>query len=97
MYYNHLKFSFYLGKYWENHRKALGPAFHPNILNGFTETICERADILIEILSELEGKPVEITDYLFPCIMEAIIETSMGKSLEMQRDKHNPYTHTFHR
>ncbi|KAM7346843.1 cytochrome P450 311a1 [Cochliomyia hominivorax] len=85
------------GKLWESHRKALGPAFHPNILNGFNETICQHGNILRELLSNLEGKSCEITDYLFPCIMDAIIETSMGKNLEMQKDKNNQYTHAFHR
>ncbi|KAI8120585.1 putative cytochrome P450 311a1 [Lucilia cuprina] len=85
------------GKFWESHRKALGPAFHPNILNSFNETICQHADILVEILKSLQMQPVEITDYLFPCIMDAIIETSMGKNLQTQKDKNHFYTHAFHR
>ncbi|XP_065366517.1 probable cytochrome P450 311a1 [Calliphora vicina] len=85
------------GKYWETHRKALGPAFHPNILNSFSETICQHAGILVEILRNLKSNPVEITDYLFPCIMDAIIDTSMGKNLQIQKDQNNQYTHAFHR
>ncbi|XP_075155267.1 cytochrome P450 311a1 [Haematobia irritans] len=85
------------GKHWELHRKALGPAFHPNILNGFTKTIIQHVDILLERFSELNGKSVDVTDYLFACIMDTIIDTSMGKNLQTQKDSNSKYTHAFHR
>lgn len=88
---------FRIGKYWETHRKALGPAFHPQILNSFTNTIGQHADVLVDILKNLHHQPVEVTDYLFPCIMDIIIDTSMGKNLETQKDSNNRYTHAFHR
>lgn len=85
------------GKYWESHRKALGPAFHPQILNSFTETIGQHADIMVDIIRNLESQSVEITEYLFPCVMDIIIDTSMGKNLKTQKDQNNQYTHAFHR
>ena len=85
------------GRYWETHRKALGPAFHPQILNSFTETISQHADIMVDILRNLKSQSVEITENLFPCLMDIIIDTSMGKNLKTQKDQNNRYTHAFHR
>ncbi|XP_073828059.1 cytochrome P450 311a1 [Musca autumnalis] len=85
------------GKEWELHRKALGPAFHPNILNGFTETIIQHVNIFLDRLRNLDGKSIEVSEYLFPCIMDTIIDTSMGKNLETQKNLNHSYTHAFHR
>ncbi|XP_061395359.1 probable cytochrome P450 311a1 [Musca vetustissima] len=85
------------GKEWELHRKALGPAFHPNILNGFTHTIIQHVNILVDRLRDLNSQPIEVSDYLFACIMDTIIDTLMGKNLETQKNQNHPYTHAFHR
>uniref|UniRef100_A0A1I8Q167 Cytochrome P450 n=1 Tax=Stomoxys calcitrans TaxID=35570 RepID=A0A1I8Q167_STOCA len=85
------------GKHWELHRKALGPSFHPNILNGFTKTIIQHVDILLGRFEKLNEKPVEVTDYLFSCLFDTIIDTSMGKNLQTQEDSNSNYSHAFHR
>uniref|UniRef100_W8BXE1 Putative cytochrome P450 311a1 n=2 Tax=Ceratitis capitata TaxID=7213 RepID=W8BXE1_CERCA len=85
------------GKQWETHRRALNPAFHMNILNSFTHVIAQHGEELVEKLAATECKAIEISDYLFACILDTIIETSMGKELNSLRDPNNRYAHDFHK
>uniref|UniRef100_A0A0K8VJ75 Putative cytochrome P450 311a1 n=3 Tax=Bactrocera latifrons TaxID=174628 RepID=A0A0K8VJ75_BACLA len=85
------------GKQWETHRRALSPAFHVNILNTFAPVIAQHGEELVRKLHTTEGSPVEVSDYLFACVLDAIIETSMGKQLNSLTDPHNRYLHAFHK
>lgn len=80
MYFIYKNLNKFLGKHWELHRKALGPAFHPNILNGFTETIIQHVNVFMERLQALHGRSVEVSEYLFPCLMDIIIGEEMFPS-----------------
>ncbi|XP_055903409.1 probable cytochrome P450 311a1 [Eupeodes corollae] len=82
------------GKRWYNHRRALAPAFHPNVLASFTDRIYYHADVFIDRV--LNRKEVEISDYIFPCMLDTICDTSMGKNLRTQEDDFSPYVHAFH-
>ncbi|XP_011176793.1 probable cytochrome P450 311a1 [Zeugodacus cucurbitae] len=85
------------GKQWETHRRALSPAFHPNILNTFTPVIAQHGDELVGKLHATKGNSIEVSDYLFACILDAIVETSMGKQLNSLTNPHNSYAHAFHK
>ena len=68
-----IKLFILLGKVWDTHRRMLGPAFHPSILNSFAPTIAQHVDIMMDILKEKAEESIEITEFLFPCILDAII------------------------
>ena len=61
------------GKVWDSHRKMLGPAFHPSILSTFPLTIEQHVRVLCQKLQSTAGQTVEVSEYLFPCILDAII------------------------
>ncbi|XP_067637050.1 probable cytochrome P450 311a1 [Eurosta solidaginis] len=85
------------GKHWETHRRVLNPAFHPLVLNSFASTIAMHGDELVVALRATEGKPLDVSHFLFACILDVIIKTSMGKHLNSLTDPHNQYTQAFHK
>nr|XP_036232794.1 probable cytochrome P450 311a1 isoform X1 [Bactrocera oleae] len=85
------------GKQWETHRRALSPAFNANILNTFAPVIAQHGEELVRKLLATEGSSVEVSHYLFACVLDAIVETSMGKQLNSLTDPHNRYAHAFHK
>ncbi|XP_055855526.1 probable cytochrome P450 311a1 isoform X2 [Episyrphus balteatus] len=82
------------GKQWYNHRRSLAPAFHPNVLAGFTDRIYHHSDVFVDKV--LKRKELEVSEYIFPCMLDTICETSMGKNLRTQEEECSAYVHAFH-
>lgn len=82
------------GKHWHDQRKVLAPAFHPNVLTSFTEKIYYHSDVFVERV--LRKKEVEISEYVFPCMLDTICDTSMGNNLRTQEEDYSSYVHAFH-
>ncbi|XP_055383080.1 probable cytochrome P450 311a1 isoform X2 [Condylostylus longicornis] len=83
-------------KKWITRRRALTPAFHAKLLQDFTGRIIFHADVLIKNLERTCGKPIEISDMIFHCILDTICETSMGAEINSQSDSNCPYAKAYH-
>ncbi|XP_002133517.2 probable cytochrome P450 311a1 [Drosophila pseudoobscura] len=85
------------GSHWTQQRRLLTPAFRPTLLRSFAPSVAKHADRLIQRLEETRGSFLEVTDPLFACLLDAIVDTSMGEQLETQSVAHSPIIKAFHR
>ncbi|BFG02361.1 probable cytochrome P450 311a1 [Drosophila madeirensis] len=85
------------GSHWTQQRRLLTPAFRPILLRSFGPSVAKHADRLIERLAATSGAFLEVTDPLFACLLDAIVDTSMGGQLETQSVAHAPIIRAFHR
>ncbi|XP_032309376.1 probable cytochrome P450 311a1 isoform X1 [Drosophila ananassae] len=85
------------GAHWTRQRRLMTPAFQPNILRGFAPAVARHVDALILKLEANKGASLEVTDPLFACLLDAIVETSMGAQLNTQSQDHSPVVLAFHR
>lgn len=77
------------GDKWRSRRKLLTPAFHFKILEDAVPVFNANADILTEILtSESE---VDISPFITRCTLDILLETAMGKSLQVQHQRQSEY------
>ncbi|EDW82323.2 uncharacterized protein Dwil_GK25740 [Drosophila willistoni] len=85
------------GAHWTRQRRLLTPAFQPQILRRFAHPVAMHADRLIARLKDLQGASIEVTDHLFSCLLDAIVDTSMGRQLDTQlMTEHSPIIRAFH-
>ncbi|XP_030568916.1 probable cytochrome P450 311a1 isoform X2 [Drosophila novamexicana] len=85
------------GAAWAAQRRLLTPAFQPQLLRSFAPKVATHADRLLERLQRTGGDAIEVTDHLFACLLDAIVDTSMGHRLETQLVEHSPIVAAFHR
>ena len=66
----------YIGEKWLHQRKIITPAFHFGIVETFSETISEKAEILNQIIEEEikknPGKPIEFFSLAVRCTLHII-------------------------
>ncbi|XP_016950167.1 probable cytochrome P450 311a1 [Drosophila biarmipes] len=84
------------GAHWTRQRRLLTPAFQPQLLRSFAQGIAGHADRLVRRLEATKGAPLEVTDPLFACLLDAIVDTSMGAQLDTQSVDHSPIINAFH-
>ncbi|NP_001165991.1 cytochrome P450 4BW5 [Nasonia vitripennis] len=84
------------GKKWHHHRRLLTPAFHFRVLEQFTETMHEKADVFNECLKEQVSsnpkEPVDIFSFASRFTLDVICKTAMGIDMDAQRGSMNLYT-----
>ncbi|KAL7728451.1 hypothetical protein ACLKA6_005210 [Drosophila palustris] len=85
------------GRFWATQRRLLTPAFQPQLLRSFAPNIANHADRLVARLRQTNGASIEVTDHLFACLLDAIVDTSMGYQLQTQQAEHSPIVAAFHR
>lgn len=85
------------GRYWATTRRLLAPSFQPQLLRKFAPNVGKHADRLVVKLRQTNGAFIEVTDYLFACLLDAIVDTSMGYQLQTQQAEHSPIVAAFHR
>ncbi|NP_001352524.1 probable cytochrome P450 311a1 [Drosophila obscura] len=85
------------GAHWTQQRRLLTPAFRPILLRSFAPSVAKHADRLIQRLDATRGTFLEVTDPLFACLLDAIVDTSMGGQLDTQSVAHSPIVGAFHR
>ncbi|CAH1108900.1 unnamed protein product [Psylliodes chrysocephalus] len=77
---------------WKKSRKMLTPSFHFSILENFIETFNSNADILKEILSEkADAETFDVFPYAAMSALDIISETTMGVSINAQRNPKSDY------
>ncbi|XP_062139496.1 probable cytochrome P450 311a1 [Drosophila sulfurigaster albostrigata] len=85
------------GRYWATQRRLMTPAFQPQLLRSFAPAVAKHADRLLVRLQQTKGVAIEVTDHLFACLLDAIVDTSMGHQLNTQEQQHSPIVSAFHR
>ncbi|KAH8344987.1 hypothetical protein KR059_000061 [Drosophila kikkawai] len=84
------------GAHWTRQRRLLTPAFQPQLLRYFAKDIGKHVDRLVSGLEATKGACLEVTDPLFACLLDAIVDTSMGAQLDTQLMDHSPAIQAFH-
>ncbi|XP_017064971.1 probable cytochrome P450 311a1 [Drosophila eugracilis] len=84
------------GAHWTRQRRLLTPAFQPQLLRSFAPNIAGHVDRLVNRLAATKGDFLEVTDPLFACLLDAIVDTSMGAQLDTQLEDHSPIINAFH-
>ncbi|EDV47322.1 probable cytochrome P450 311a1 [Drosophila erecta] len=84
------------GVQWTRQRRLLTPAFQPQLLRSFAPAIGGHVDRLVRRLAATRGEFLEVTDPLFACLIDAIVDTSMGAQLDTQSVDHSPIIAAFH-
>ncbi|KAH8368155.1 hypothetical protein KR084_007751 [Drosophila pseudotakahashii] len=84
------------GSYWTRQRRLLTPAFQPQLLRSFGPHLAGHVDRLVQRLGETKEAFLEVTDPLFACLLDAIVDTSMGAQLNTQSTDHSPIINAFH-
>ncbi|KAH8289145.1 hypothetical protein KR054_001025 [Drosophila jambulina] len=85
------------GAHWTRQRRLLTPAFQPQLLRHFAPAVGRHVDRLVSRLAATKGACLEVTDPLFACLLDAIVDTSMGAQLDTQLVDHSPVVRAFHR
>ena len=87
------------GNKWRSRRKMLTPAFHFKILEESLPILNRNADSLVNAFLE-EGmngsKPVDILTYVTNFTLDVILETAMGKILNIQNNRSCHYASAIH-
>ncbi|XP_052850420.1 probable cytochrome P450 311a1 [Drosophila gunungcola] len=84
------------GAHWTRQRRLLAPAFQPQQLRSFAPDIGGHVERLVNRLAATNGAPLEVTEPLFACLLDAIVATSMGVQLDTQSMDHSPIINAFH-
>ncbi|EDX17716.1 probable cytochrome P450 311a1 [Drosophila simulans] len=84
------------GAHWTRQRRLLTPAFQPQLLRSFAPAIGGHVERLVGRLAATGGEFLEVTDPLFACLLDAIVDTSMGTQLGTQSVDHSPIIQAFH-
>ncbi|XP_069959762.1 cytochrome P450 4C1 isoform X2 [Cherax quadricarinatus] len=80
------------GSHWQTRRKLLTPAFHFKILEQFVDVFNKQSSKLVSILQKkADGKPFDIFDDITLCVLDALCETAMGRSINAQDDRNSEY------
>ncbi|EDW06662.1 probable cytochrome P450 311a1 isoform X2 [Drosophila mojavensis] len=85
------------GSEWLAQRRLLTPAFQPQLLRRFAPALSKHAERLLYRLQRTGGNAIEVTDYLFACLLDCIVDNSMGFALDTQLVEHSPIVSAFHR
>ncbi|KAH8286792.1 hypothetical protein KR018_010642 [Drosophila ironensis] len=85
------------GAQWTRQRRLMTPAFQPQLLRSFAPAVKGHVDRLVQRLAATKGASLEVTDPLFACLLDAIVDTSMGTQLHTQSMDHSPVVLAFHR
>ncbi|XP_012279407.1 probable cytochrome P450 4aa1 [Orussus abietinus] len=67
---------------WKRHRRVLQPAFHRNVLEGFTESFGRSAARLANKFLDSHGKDVNITSFVNDTVYDILNETVLGLTRE---------------
>ncbi|KAJ8913516.1 hypothetical protein NQ315_017066 [Exocentrus adspersus] len=80
------------GPKWKKRRRMATPAFHFSVLEQFIEVFERNLEILIsELEKEVDKDSMDIYPYINLYTMDVICETSMGVSVNAQKDKKSNY------
>ncbi|GAU98809.1 hypothetical protein RvY_09902 [Ramazzottius varieornatus] len=87
------------GPKWKSRRKFLTPAFHFQILDGFTAVFYEQSLVMVKLLSKLadSGQSFDISPYIFRCTLDIICETAMGRTIHAQTRADSSYVQAVYR
>ncbi|KAL7630081.1 UNVERIFIED_CONTAM: hypothetical protein RMT77_019786 [Armadillidium vulgare] len=73
------------GTKWQQRRKLLTPAFHFKILEDFIDVFNQKSFKFVSNLRvNLNGKPFDIFPYVTLCALDIILETAMGRNINVQ-------------
>lgn len=61
------------GSEWMAQRRLLTPAFQPQLLRRFAPALSKHAERLLHRLQGAGGNAIEVTDYLFACLLDCIV------------------------
>lgn len=61
------------GRHWATQRRLMTPGFQLPLLRSFAPAIARHADQLVARLQQSSGACIEVTDYLFACLLDAIV------------------------
>ncbi|XP_069936113.1 cytochrome P450 4c3 isoform X2 [Cherax quadricarinatus] len=80
------------GSHWQTRRKLLTPAFHFKILEQFVDVFNKQSNKLVNKLQKnADGIPFDIFDDIAVCVLDALCETAMGRSINAQDDWNSEY------
>nr|ABF06547.1 CYP4BE1 [Ips paraconfusus] len=78
---------------WQSRRKLLTPAFHFNILKGYTEVMVKEGEVFVDQLDKLAdtGREFNLYPYVKRCALDIICETAMGTHINAQIGMNSEY------
>ena len=79
------------GDNWKIRRKLLTPTFHFKIIDDFMPLMSEHSIKFVEILKDLNGQTVDITQLVTACTLDIICETAMGVKIDAQNKSNKEY------
>lgn len=85
------------GSKWFAQRKMLTPAFHFRILDDFFAIFNEQAKVLVQKFDQLASKgSFDVTDHVALCALDIVCESTMGQSVNAQKDNDSEYVKAVH-
>ncbi|KAF8373061.1 hypothetical protein PRIPAC_79490 [Pristionchus pacificus] len=84
---------FAIGQAWRDRRKSYTPIFHNRtMLEGYVDYFNKHARVTVEILGEVKpGSTIDINMMLKRYSLDAICESSLGFTFNVQRNPEHPY------
>ncbi|VEN55079.1 unnamed protein product [Callosobruchus maculatus] len=79
------------GPKWKTRRKLLTPSFHFSILQKFVASFESNGNILVEKLRTVQGKDINIYQYITLYTLDIICESAMGVSVNAQEVEDSQY------
>nr|CAI5850388.1 unnamed protein product [Callosobruchus analis] len=79
------------GPKWKKRRKLLTPSFHFSILQKFITSFESNGKILVEKLRKVQGKDINIYQYVTLYTLDVICESTMGVPVNAQEEEDSEY------
>lgn len=85
------------GKKWQDRRKIITTAFHPQMLENFTRTFDRLSDDVIDKLRRMDSKTdIDLQNLIGLFALDCVAETAMGVSIDALSKPNSDYIKAVH-